>query len=194
MKKYLPITLLIILISGCNFSQKTENFVKEQLKWSTSQMEKTYQQEKSTFDLLAEQAVSISKDSITTERIVNFHSKTCDALEFIDSVKKGMDKLNEITNNTESTKLIKETFINKGLADTLFNICDQVFSAAEKIDYSGKKKTEIKNSRDNLLGNSDQKKQTYFGMNSPMGVSLLLFGFQTELLNVATSVLEEHTY
>lgn len=191
MKNILIILSTVFLYSCSGFSSKEiEEKVEENVKLSESDMVKKYNRSKDTLDLLFQNVIQSVRGSSSLNNIQKFYAKEIETLNFIDSLRNALGQLDKMDlNNVEN---IKENFIKNGLADTVFYKCNEVYYLAEKAALSLEMKNEIKKSNNNLLGNFEQKKQQYFGLNNSLGVSMILYGFQEELIKTGNQLLGEY--
>ena len=182
--KIVIMSLCLFLIVGCDsftnyVNKKVDIKVKETKALMVADMEKS----KTDFIEIYQNVVLNISDTLKGRKMQIFYSVFMETLNFIDSLKTEMNKLNE--SDLNNVEFIKETFLSKGVGDTLFNKLKLSYSLAMDIALTEPKKSEIKTSRDKILNepNTDQRKNQYFSLNSPNGVSMILYGMECELLN-----------
>ena len=99
-----------------------------------------------------------------------------------------MNKLDD--KDLQSSSLIKKIFLNDQIGDTVFNKVKLAYSKAIDISIADTTKSRLKKAQDTYT--TETKKQ-FFEMNGPLGVSMILYGIQSELIKDGTKSLSEYT-
>lgn len=176
------IFLSALLFSCDNIDERINQTVDAGIKNTKAQMDKDVLNAKAIFKNKYDSIVSKAQEPQKSEIQGAFLSITNSA-EFIDNLRGEMDKLNET--NTDDINLIRELFITKGQADSVFNKLNNSYTLAQKISRTESNKIAIKKISDNSLNFSNGVngwKNQFFQQNTPFGTEMILFGLETELL------------
>jgi hypothetical protein len=98
-----------------------------------------------------------------------------------------MNKLDNM--DTRNIELVKDLFLNYGLGDSVFNKVKQSYSLASEIASADTTKLRLMEVRETF---SEEMKKHFFGLNNPLGVNMILYGVELELIKDGTISLSEH--
>ena len=182
----------LIFFSGCfNIDpDKVTAYVGKQIENAKAEMNSEYAKGKVSFDKKCQAALQTTLDTLLRKELRCFQTAMNEALNYTDSLKTEMSKLKD--DAAGSDVLIKRIFITEGKADSLFNKLRSAYRTAEQIARAKDLKIEVKKSGDNALGEPDvnERKNMFFAMNSPLGVQIILYGYQSELLKTGMDCLD----
>lgn len=130
----------------------------------------------------------INKDTTSKTKLNDFYMVIMGNLNYIDSLKTEVNKLDNL--DTENVKILRVMFINNGIADSVFNKVNASCVSAQSISMKKNKYT-ITEYCNNLLNDKETLKKNLFSINNPSGVSMLLYGFQFEILNIGNIALSQ---
>lgn len=181
------LTILTTLI-GCNFSEQVKNKVDSGVKDAKLEMDEDISNAKSDFEKSFNQTLKQSKDSILTTKVVDLYSRVTKTSLYIDSLRKVMDKLDDM--DTKNIELIKQMFIYDGIGDSVFAKVKHSYSLTIDIAVADTTKTRLKNVTETY---SDETQKQFFQQNSPLGVNMILYGIESELIKDGTRCLAGHT-
>jgi hypothetical protein len=129
--------------------------------------------------LYERQLANSANDSIRSD-LQAFHAAFLNTVGFIDSVWAFVDTLDY---HTESNILLmRSKFMEEGLGDTLYQKMDLVFKHAKQLapqstyPFIEAQHTAVFNNQD-----AESWKKQYFWLVNPLGVNILLYGFQSAL-------------
>lgn len=183
----ISLTLLTTLLS-CDFSGQVKDSVDKKVSYARIEMSNDLNNTKSGFEDTYRQVSVQSNDIIFLTKIANFYSSLTMTSKYIDSLRAEMDKLDNM--DTKNVELIKEKFLFEGVADSVFNKMRQSYSLA--IDIAVAETTKLRLKKVLETYNEEMKKQL-FGLSSPLGVNMILYGIQSELIKDGTSSLSGHS-
>lgn len=189
-KSFLGVTkaLTVVCIAGLyscsNIGSNVEQSVNEQISQSKDEMDEEINKAKTQFITTYTAALNRAADSGVRQKLQSVYSTITQTGMYLDSVKKEMDKLD--ANNVRNVEHVKSTFLNAGVGDSLFNKLRSSIQLTEEAAASPETKTTIANKRDSIFSEPDTQKwkQQYFGLTNPLGASMILYGFQTELYEI----------
>ncbi|GAA0879034.1 hypothetical protein GCM10009119_20020 [Algoriphagus jejuensis] len=181
------LTILTTLI-GCNFSEQVKNKVDSDVKEAKLEMDADISNAKSDFEKSFNQTLKQSKDSILTAKVVDLYSRVTKTSLYIDSLRKAMDKLDDM--DTKNIELIKQMFLYDGIGDSVFAKVKKSYSLTIDIAVADTTKTRLKNVTETY---SDETQKLFFQQNSPLGVNMILYGIESELIKDGTRCLAGHT-
>lgn len=183
---------LTLLFCGCNFAEKKSNeFVEETVESTESNMNLDYQNSLDLYMLRYKQQLIKLKDTTIISEYVKFNNTFINCLNYVDSLRVEMGLLGK--KNIENSELINDIFVKQGIADSLFYKIKLSYSLGESIVKLDFDKNEIRNARIKILNepNTMQMKKQLFGLNNPLGVSMILYGYEVELFKMGNIALKE---
>ena len=154
-------------------------------------MDAEIEKSKKNFIALYQAAENGQSDNLTVQKLQEFQATIIRTDNYLDSLKKEMDKLDEMDVN--NVQLVKSTFLYKGASDTIINKLKGSISAALIVAKSEKQKAAIKVASDTLgiEPNADTWKEQAFGLTNPLGANMVLYGLRTELYKIGTEALSD---
>lgn len=186
--KLIKILIVVLFLASCDtFSEsKTKEELETDVALSAVEMNTSYLSAKDTLDFRYRIALDKAKDSTIKENLKLCYFAANRTLNYLDSLRIETQKLGDSDNH-----VIKKSFLDEGLADSIFNKVIIVYSDIEKVAPTNEIKALIKESRLNMLGepNINQRKSQYFGLNTGLGASMIIYGIEMELLNVGSTTL-----
>lgn len=129
-------------------------------------------------------ALQVSSDSAVIGKIKNLYTFIDETTKYIDSLKSEMNKLDD--KDLKNTDLIKKIFLNDGVGDSVFNKVKLSYSFAIEIALADTTKSRLKKAQD--IYTTETKKQ-FFELNGPLGVNMILYGIESELIKNGTKSL-----
>ncbi len=192
-KKQMTIQTLIILtiltpLIGCNFNEQLKNKVDSGVKDAKLEMDADISNAKSDFKKSFNLMLKQSNDSLLTTKVIDLYSRVTKTYLYIDSLRKFMDKLDDM--DTKNIGLIRQMFLYDGIGDSIFANVNHSYSLTIDIALADTTKTRLKNVTETY---SDETKKQFFQQNSPVGVNMILYGIESELLKDGTRCLAGHT-
>jgi hypothetical protein len=188
MTRQTPIILTILIsLFGCDFSKQVKERVDNEVKDAKVEMESDISLAKSDLEKSYNQMLQQSNDSGLSIKVTYFYSSIIKTSRYIDSLRAEMNKLDEM--DTKNIDLIKDMFINNGLGDSVFNQVRQSYSLAVDIATADTTKSRLKNVRETY---SEETKKQFFELNNPLGVNMILYGIESELIKDGTRSLSGH--
>ena len=185
--------LFILAITICSCTNSTNNFndkiIDDFDSAAESKMIVEYKNSVENYRKKIANLVSQTTDSTARYKINLFNETFLNCLNFTDSLKGEMDKLDQ--HNFKNTETINNIYLKQGIADSLFYKISATFKLAESIAKNEQDKKLINESRIRILNepNTTQIKKQLFGFNNSMGVSMILYGFEVELFQMADILL-----
>ena len=113
---FIIFTILTTLI-GCNFSEQVKNKVDSGVNDAKLEMDEDIFSAKSDFEKSFNQTLKQSKDSVLTAKVSDLYSSVTMTSLYIDSLRKAMDKLDNM--ETKNIELIKQMFLFNGIGDSI---------------------------------------------------------------------------
>ena len=100
---------MAFLLSACN--QNTVNNINQEIQITGSKLEQDYINSRNEFEKKYREVNPVSLDGRTNLELRSYHDNLIETLNFIDSLKANLIKLNSNTDNNDSLNYIKETFV-----------------------------------------------------------------------------------
>lgn len=183
-KYFILILAIITTFIACG---SVEDKIDDSVKQSQNQMINEILEASKAFAIVHEAAIKNSSDTSIIDKINKFYTHTVKTAKFIDSLQTEMGKLEE--KDPKSIDLIQRVFLTEGFGDSLFKKVRLSYYFAEELASEDSIKFLISSIHDTY---SDEAKDQLFTQNSPMGVSMLLYGIESELLKDAVKSLESY--
>jgi hypothetical protein len=180
----LILTFSIILLSGCDFKEQVKDTVDSGVKLAKTEMDADISNAKLSFIESYKKVIGTLTDSLVLTRITSLNISINNTVQYIDSLRDEMEKLDNLDIN--NTEFVKRTFLNNGIGDSIFNKVKSSYTFAIDIASSDTTKSRLTIVRDSY--NSDTKNQ-FFELNGPLGVNMILYGIETELIRDGTKSL-----
>jgi len=143
---------------------------------------------KSDFEKSFNQTLKQSKDSILTAKVSDLYSSITMTSLYIDSLRKAMDKLDDM--DIKNIELIKQMFLYNGIGDSVFTKVKHSYSLTIDIAVTDSTKTRLKKATETY---SDETQKQFFQQNGPLGVNMILYGIESELIKDGARCLSGHT-
>jgi hypothetical protein len=186
-RQTLIILTILISVFGCDFSKQLKERVDDGVKDAKAEMESDISLGKSDLGKSYNQMLQRSDDSLLLIKVTAFYSSIIKTSKYIDSLRAEMNKLDDM--DTRNVKFVKDMFINNGLGDSVFNQVRQSYSLAIDIAPADTTKSRLKNVKETY---SEETKKQFFELNSPLGVNMILYGIESELIKDGTRSLSGH--
>lgn len=199
--KYLLVIIVyvssIVLIS-CNTTTQEENIHKETVeKYLTTinEIETSSDNEleinKSFVNTLFENKINAQTDYIIKEKLVTYKATVDKAISYLDILINEINSLDKYSQG--SIDYIKNKFLDKGVADSIFDLSKNCFELSGHLVKNSSSKAKIKQIRQDILNEPETQitKNAYFGVSSPLQVKTILIAFENEILNSARIVLND---
>jgi hypothetical protein len=91
--------------------------------------------------------------------------------------------------DTKNIELVKQMFLNNGIGDMVFKRVKQSYSITIAIAFADTTKTRLRKVQETF---SEETKKQFFGLNSPLGVAMILYGIESELIKDGSRCLAGH--
>ncbi len=186
MTKQITIILLIALtFVGCNnFFDNINDRVNNDIKNSETEMITDVEILVGTFREKYKKVKKRSIDSLVIKRVTNLYCSVNETLKYIDSLKSEMNKLDN--KDLKNTDLIKNKFLNEGIGDSVFNRVKQSYTYTIDVALTDTSKSRLRKERDTY---TEETKRQFFELTEPLGVRMILYGIELELIKDATQSL-----
>ncbi len=187
--KTLPLLTLAFLF-GCNsLSGHIEQQVESKVETAKDDMSVEVQKLRKEFTIHFQAIEASSIDSLNKQKLQKLKTSIISTDNYMDSLKREMDNLDEM--DVHNVELVKITFLYKGAGDSIIYKMKRSIAAAQNVAKTEQQRLAIKAARDSLFtGSSDDKwKEQMFGLTSPLGADMIIYGLQTELYNVGIKAL-----
>lgn len=173
---------------SCNYFSKkqVEERIDTGLKEANSQLEIDYKNATGTFELMYQNSIVTTKDSIRHDKILSFHSGVMSTVNFIDKLKTKLETLDK-----DDSHSIKRMFLTEKVTDTLFEKVNLSYILAEELALTEDQKSAIKKQREDLA-DWDKTKDQVFNMIGPEGTLWFLYSLETELLRTSSLTLKNN--
>lgn len=183
----LILTILTSLI-GCDFSKKIKETVDSRVKDDKVEMNKNISESKFDFTKSYNQTISHLKDSSLSVNVDALYSSVFKTSKYIDSLRTEMDKLDEM--DTRNVELIKQIFLYDGIGDSVFNKVRYSYSLTIDIAVADTTKTRLRKVKETY---NEETQKLFFELNSPLGVNIILYSIESELIKDGTRCLAGHS-
>jgi hypothetical protein len=168
--------------------QNANEQVENSIKTSKMTMDSDVVSAKKTFAETYDNALQNKPDSTVSQKIIDLYVNINETSHYIDSLQFEINKLDD--KDLQSSALIKKMFLNDQIGDTVFNKVKLAYSKAIDISKIDSTKSRLKKVQDTY---TTETKNQFFKMNGPLGVSMILYGIQSELIKDGTKCLSEYT-
>jgi hypothetical protein len=180
------LTLLILSLSRCDsFSEKINSDVENAVSTAKTEMVVDIKNLKRTFASRCDSATSVEKDSSRIETITRFEQTTNHALRYSDSLRHEMAGLRDDDFNNNNK--IKSLFLDAGAGDSLFRMVRESYKLAIELSFADTTKRRLNENKEKY---SSATMRQLFGLNSPSGTNMVLYGIQSELLTDCNTALK----
>ncbi|MCD9014396.1 hypothetical protein [Parachryseolinea silvisoli] len=176
-RQTLIILTILISLFGCDFRKEVKERIDNGVKDVKSKMEYDISLAKSDLAKSYNQMLQESSDSVLSMKATAVYLSLVKTSTYIDSLRGEMNKLDDM--DIRNVELVKNMFINNGLGDSLFNQVRKSYSLAVDIAPADTLKSRLKNVRETY---SEETKKQFFGSNGPLGVNMVLYGIESELI------------
>ena len=167
---------------SCNFNSQIKDKVETTEKDAKVAMDSELSSIKADFSKAYELLLLRQLDSTLSTKTKNIYKEINSTTKFIDSLRLEMNKLNNM--ETENVELVRSLFLENGIGDSIMEKLKDSYQLAINSTTSEADKLRLIKVQTTF---SEETKKHAFQMNSPLGVSILLFGFESELLKDAMS-------
>jgi hypothetical protein len=181
------LTILTTLI-GCDFSKQVKDKVDNSIKEGKVEMDTDISNAKSDFAESFNRALGESKDSSFSDNVTDLYSNVSKTSKYIDSLRKEMDKLDGM--DTKNIELIKQIFLYNGIGDSVFVKVKHSYSLTIDIAVADTTKARLRKVKETY---TEESKKQFFELNGPLGVNMILYGIESELIKDATRCLAGNT-
>lgn len=176
-RQTLIILTILISLFGCDFRKEVRERIDNGVKDVKSKMEYDISLAKSDLAKSYNQMLQESSDSVLSMKATAVYLSLVKTSTYIDSLRGEMNKLDDM--DIRNVELVKNMFINNGLGDSLFNQVRKSYSLAVDIAPADTLKSRLKNVRETY---SEETKKQFFESNGPLGVNMVLYGIESELI------------
>ena len=182
--KIIILTIIILSLYRCSYfaPDKVRQDIEANFGDVELEMDSGYSKAKKAFNIKYERLLQAKIDSIDKKNIIFFYNQTLGTLNYIDSLKLEINKLDD--EDFKNISVIKKMFVTDGIGDTVFSKLKLSYELAESISISPKTKSTINKSKVNMLQETNLA-DYYFGLDGPKAALMTLYAFEKELLKVA---------
>jgi len=179
-----------MLAISCNFTEHTKQNVDSEILESKQAMAIEMQTLRKEFASSYSNKLNKLVDTGSKQKLDTYYGLVENANYFMDSIKSEMDKLDPM--DVQNVELIKNTFVYKGIGDSLFDRINTSIEYAENISISLQQKNKIKAAQDSLFDKPNaQLAEELFSLTNSLGASMIICGFQTELYRISMLALKD---
>ena len=184
------IIIIALFFSSCDIEQNIKETITDTSEQAAIMLADSVEYEKENFNNICQASINVVTDTITVKKINALHFSITTTSKYIDSLRKVMNKLDNM--GVKNNETVKEIFLDNGVGDSLFNKLNSSIILAENIATNQTIKSSVKNIGDNMLlqRNPNEFKNQYFSLNSTGGVSWLLSGMEIELFKAGSTSLK----
>ncbi|MEX6690164.1 hypothetical protein QTN47_21825 [Danxiaibacter flavus] len=183
--------LIVLAISttlfACDFSKQLKVKADNDIKTVKVAMDSDMSNAKTEFSKLYKQAVQQSKDSVFSTNAGDLYSSITKTSAYIDSLRIEMDNLDYM--DPKNMELVQRMFLYKGIGDSVFNKIIRSYSLATQVALADSSKSRLIKVQE---GFTRDKKILFFEVQTPLGVNMLLYGIELDLIRDGSSSLYEH--
>lgn len=181
---FMVLFIMLVLFSCDNLSTNVEQAVDENISDSKAEMNNKIEKSKIKFINKYTKAINNNNDVKVRQNLQELHSSITQTATYLDSFKREMDRLDAI--DEDNVEHVKRIFLYNGVGDSVFNKLKRSIAIAEEITLNQQSKIAIKNMRDSIFNKPDINKwrEGYFRLTNPLGASMVLYGFQSELYRI----------
>lgn len=188
--KHIISVLIVLIMSSCgNFSEEsTKEKISKSFGEGKEQMQRDFSKLVDSVKIKYEDVIKKIKDSIDIGNLKKNNHDFWETIKSLDSLREEVEKIGD------NHDLVKNKFFNQGNADFVFNKMLSVYSALKSISKSSNNTLLITKSQRDILGepNINENKNQYFGLNTRFGASSIIYGMETEALNLYLKTLDEY--
>lgn len=189
--KKLTVPLLFLLFSCNSLSSHIEQHVDNKVEASKQEMKDEVQNIRQGFITSYKNKSNKLVDSLDKAMLQELYHSVIHADTYLDSLKGEMDKMDEM--DVTNIELVKTTFLYKGVGDSIFNKLKTSINAAQNAAGTERQKAVIQAANDSLFNvPADKWKEQFFGLTNPLGASMIIYGFQTELYRIGMEALKNN--
>jgi hypothetical protein len=187
---YLVLMLILLLLGCSNVSESVKDGIKNNVNEVMEGLKDSALSGKVNFGKSYHAVLNKGGDSSSIMKIEVLHNSMTTTVNFIDTLIYEVGKFDN--DDVSNVQVIRTIFINRGKGDSLYRCLNTLYRNALDNATNATVKSEIIKSRDNALGNLDanQYSTMLFSVNSPLGVIMMLYGSEIELLHVGQNSLE----
>ncbi len=176
-RRTLIILSVLTALFGCDFSNQVKETVDNDIKDAKVAMGLDISKAKSDFTESYHQALREIKDSNFLEKVTDLYSNITKTSNYIDSLRVEMDKLNNL--DTRNVEVVTDMFLHRGTGEMVFTKVKQSYSIAIEVAFPDTTKIRLRKVHETF---SEEAKQDLFGLSSPLGVNMILYGIESELI------------
>ncbi len=175
------ILICLFVMYGCS-NGNTDKVVEKAFQENSINVDSDYKKSLDTLRLMYEKSVINIKKDDSIKAIHSFYILIKQNLSYIDSLKVEIQK-----SDSSGNEIGRNSFINNGISDSVYNRILMLYSLAESLATVQNCKNEIQKERHAVLNEyaSSQTKEQLFAMNTLWGISMVLYGFEKELISVS---------
>lgn len=185
----MPLSIAVLLACN-NVTNTVEKTVNSEVSKSKIEMDDEIEKSKAQFNASYTKAAAKAKDSSAKRNLQGLQLSIVQTATYLDRLKKEMDKLDE--NDVKNVERVKTIFVSDNVGDTVFSKLQSSISKAQEIALSNESKSAIASIRDSILYEADggQWKAQLFGLTNPLGASMILYGYQTQIYKIGMESLK----
>jgi hypothetical protein len=177
-RQILLIFIAMTTLIGCdNFSNKIQEDVNSSVNDAKAEMNKDVTNAKTALTIVSKKVWENSADTIVTTKIKTLYSSINLTSKYIDSLKMEMNKLDD--KDLNNIDLIKKIYLYDGVGDSLFNKVKASYVLTIDIALYDTTKSRLTKVHDTF---TDENKKNFFELTNPLGVNMILYGIESELI------------
>jgi len=181
------ISIILIGLLGCDFSKNVKDRVDNGVKDAKVEMESDISRSKSEFEKSYGKIVQHSKDSVFLIKVTDLYSSITKTSKYIDSLRIEMDKLDAL--DTKNIELLKQMYLYNGIGDSVFNKVKRSYSITIDIAIADTTKLRLRKAQEIF---SKETEKQFFELNSSLGINMILYGIESELIKDGSRCLTGH--
>lgn len=177
------ILLIIATTYFCcdNFNNKVNEHIDSSIQEAKSEMGLEVSNSKAAFNETYQKIMRKFTDSVIIKKITTLYFQVNETSKYIDSLRTKLNQLDD--KDMKNIDLLKRLFINEGLGDSVVKKVILVYAFAIDVALSDSTKSRLIKAKDTYTADTKGK---FFAMNGPLGVNMILYGIETELINDGT--------
>ena len=184
-------SIILFFLCGCNnLSDSIKNNVDKKVDNAKQEMQLQVKSEKENY-LKNLKNVEVKSDTNLKTKFQELNVSVINTAEFLDSLQNEMNKLDE--SDVRNVELVKNIFLYRGIGDKIHDSLKRCISLSQSIAQNNGNKAVIQSMSDSLFNgyNSEKWTELNFGLTSPLGASMIIYGLQVELFRIGQKGLED---
>jgi len=181
----ISLIFFLVILAGCDsVNQQTKKTADVNMNAAKRMMKSDDNISKDHFEGIYKTCLDNTKDSVRRLQILLFRRVIYMTENYLDTLIIGLDTLDR--NNVRSIHYVDSLFIDRGEGDRVFNRITAVFQAAYSLSSNVIKKDSIQKMSSKIFNEqtAEKWKKEQFEMAGPMGASILIHIFKSQIFQV----------